>query len=233
MAQRPVYIPMLEGPVLVKTEMVEFQWFPGLAVSQKQKSITSLHRGILEQLGIKNILEVSSKSEDELGTNLSAFNLTFTTVKPEISMTVECAFQGSKVFESGGPYTDIFHKTSLEAKKDLRLKESGRLKQFQFFNSTWELEPQTAFYDWLYINALNKNNSFREQVLNYDAFTDIEFNPVKSINCQAYAVALFVSLSKRNMLQETIKSQANFLQAIHQSVISNANEDTSVQASLF
>lgn len=233
MAQRPVYVPMLEGPVLVKTELVEFQWFPGLAVSQKKKSVASLHEGVREQLGIDKVLEVSSKSEEELGVNLSAFNLSFTTVKPEISMTVECAFQGSKIFEQGGPFTDIFHKTSMEAKKDSRLKESGRLTGFQFFNNEWELEPQTAFYDWLYINALNKNSCFGEQVLNYDAFTDIEFNPNKSINCQAYAVALFVALSKRNVLAETIKGQESFLQTIRQSVVSNAREDNSVQTNLF
>ena len=42
------------------------------------------------------------------------------------------------------------------------------------------------------------------QVVEYDAFTDIEFNPQKSVNCQARAVALFVSLCRRELLQRVL-----------------------------
>ena len=38
----------------------------------------------------------------------------------------------------------------------------------------------------------------------YDIFTDIEFNPKKSINCQARSVAIFVSLYKANLLNKYI-----------------------------
>ena len=118
MAERPVYIPAGEGPALVQTKYVEFRWFPGMAVSQKQKSIDSLHAAARALPGIGNILEVSSKSRQELGVALSAFNLSFTTVKHQRTYSVECAFQGSKVFERGGPYVDILDMTSREAKKD-------------------------------------------------------------------------------------------------------------------
>ena len=56
--------------------------------------------------------------------------------------------------------------------------------------------PPTFFYDWLYINALIKNENLIKQVLKYDCFSDIEFNEKKLINCQAYSVALFVSMKK-------------------------------------
>ncbi len=49
MAERPVYIPKSSGPLLVKTEMVPFQWFPGMAVSQKQKSIAALHEAAIKK----------------------------------------------------------------------------------------------------------------------------------------------------------------------------------------
>lgn len=92
-----------------------------------------------------------------------------------LTLSVECAFQGSKVFESGGPYKDIFGVTSREAKKDERIRNSGRLIKFQFFNADWELVPRTAFFDWLYINALKKQpESMTEALLGYSAFTDCE-----------------------------------------------------------
>ena len=51
------------------------------------------------------LLEVSTKSEVVLGQRLSAFNLK---AKSDMigEIPLECAFQGSKVFENGGPYTD-------------------------------------------------------------------------------------------------------------------------------
>lgn len=229
MAERPLFIPVAEGPVLVRTKHVEFQWFPGMSVSQKQKSVDSLHASAVKLPGITKVLEVSSKSRDELGVALSAFNLTFTTVKHNRTFTVECAYQGSKVFERGGPYIDIFGMTSREAKKDERLRCSGRLTSFSFFGTDWGLEPQTAFYDWLYINALKKQPSVTEQLQEYSAFTDIEFNPERSINCQAYSVALYVSLHKRSLLEEATSSKEAFLRTVQGAAICNARQDETIQ----
>jgi hypothetical protein len=229
MAIRPIFIPAAGGPALVKTRYVEFQWFPGMSVSQKQKSVDSLHANAQNIEGLDRVLEVSSKSREELGVSLSAFNLNFTTLKHKQTMTVECAFQGSKVFERGGPFVDIFDMTSREAKKDDRLRSSGRLVGFSFFGARWELEPQTAFYDWLYINALNKQASLTEHLLTYSAFTDIEFNPERSINCQAYSVALYVALHKRGLLQKALSSKEDFLNVVGSATISNARHDETVQ----
>ena len=51
--------------------------------------------------------------------------------------------------------------------------------------------------------------------MNFDAFTDIEFNPQKSLNCQAEAVALFVSLKKNNLLQKVLKNKDDFMQTVY------------------
>lgn len=75
MAKRPVFIPNSSGSTLVDTKMIDFQYHSGFAVVQKQKSINSLHDSIRDKLDIFNILEISSKSEVELGVALSAFNL--------------------------------------------------------------------------------------------------------------------------------------------------------------
>lgn len=225
MAERPIFIPATEGTALVRTRFVEFKWFPGMAPSQKQKSVDALHLAACAIPGIGKLLEVSSKSREEVGVALSAFNLSITTVKQHRTFSVECAYQSSKVFERGGPYTDILGMSSREAKRDDRLLSSGRLLGFRFFGNDWGLEPQTAFYDWLYINALKKKRDMADQLGQYSAFTDIEFNPERSINCQAYSVALFTSLHRRGLLEDATSSKEAFLRTVSKAVVSNARQD--------
>jgi hypothetical protein len=233
MASRPVFIPDPDGQAPVSTQVVDFQWFAGLSVSQKQKSISSLHQAAHALPGVDKVLEVSTKSPDRLGAALSAFNLSFDTLMLDHPLSVECAFQGSKVFEQGGPFTDIYSLTSREAKRDERLRTSGRLTGFHFAGAHWALEPQTAFYDWLYINALKTRKDLAEQLSDYSAFTDIEFSPLKSINCQAYSVALFVSLQKRNCLEQATSSQSAFLGFLESRPVVSARQNDLSQGRLF
>ncbi len=153
---------------------------------------------------------------------LSAFNLTFADFNREIPVSVECAYQSSKVFERGGPFTDILGMSSYDAKTDKRLRSSGRLTGFQFFGVDWGLEPKTALYDWIYINALKRKPGLVERVLRYSAFTDIEFNPDRSFNCQAYSVALFISLQKRGLLDDAISSKEAFLRVVREAAAGDA-----------
>jgi len=227
MAERPIFMPSPRGPSLVWTHHIEFQWFPGMAISQSQKSIASLHEAAKERLNVEKILEISSKSKEELGVKLSAFNLMIKTVRYEREFSVECAYQASKVFEHGGPFVDLLGKKSIEAKRDPRLNEHGRLVKFRFFGVDWDLLPRTAFYDWLYINALHKHPTLASEVLTYRAFSDIAFNPERSINCQAYAAALYVSLHDRGLLTDSLfKDQSAYLQVIGSAKVSNAHENT-------
>lgn len=233
MAQRPIFIPHLNGSLLVRTISVTFDWFPGLSVSQKQRSIESLHAAARQLPGVDNVLEVSSKSKERLGNALSAFNLTLPNSVQPGGLSVECAFQGSKVFEQGGPYSDIYGMSSREAKRDNRLRTSGRLTGFRFLGLDWPLEPQTAFYDWLYISALGQDAVLTERLADYSAFTDIEFNPEKSINCQAYAVALYVSLRRRGILEAVALDKDAFLHFVRDRPISNSLQDDTRQGFLF
>lgn len=203
-------MPLVDGKRFVREHFVDFQWHPGFAKSQKQKSIRELHAMAFKTYGVKDPLEVSSKSEDTLGVALSSFNLKFTTKKGR-TLTVEAAFQGSKVFEKGGPFEDIFEKSPLEAKRDDRLRNSGPLVKFTFFGIDWPLQPLTAFYDWLYINALLKNQDLAKAVTDHDGFTDIEFNPERSINCQARAVAFYCALYHSDKLDYALQSQEVFM----------------------
>lgn len=212
MAIRPVYVSKTEFPYY-EEKKIEFKYFNGFSVTQKQKSFLSLHEAFLNKNYDKKILEVSTKSNEKIGKMLSAFSLMIHTKKREYS--VECAFQGSKVFENGGPYIDLLNKTSREAKKDDRIKNSGKLIKFSYFGRDFALEPKDYFYNWLYINALSLVRDLKRDVMQYDAFTDIEFNPEKSINCQAKAVAIFVGLTKSLQINKALESKETFLQTVY------------------
>ncbi len=199
MAVRPIFIPGENKPGVMKRN-TEFQWYSGFAVSQKKKSIDSLHKSFTSDFPNKKVLEISSKSTEPLGIKLSAFNLTKYVPETGKSIPLECVFQGGKVFTGGGPFTDMYNISPRDAKRDPQLRSSGMLRAFYFHEREFPLKPTTAFYDWLYINALSEHPELSEELLKYDAFTDIEFNPEKSLNCQAASAALYVSLAKNNML---------------------------------
>ncbi len=212
MAERPVFVPVDTGFQLIRERPTTFLWHPGMAPSQKKKNVAALHESAL-RLGITPILEVSTKSDDRLGLRLSAFNL-------KVEMTegwaipLESAYQGSKLFKFGGPFQDMYGKSGFEIKKDERLKSSGSLRGFRFDGLEWELEPKTAFYDWLYIHAVHREPDLRGHLSAYAGFTDIEFNPLKSINCQARSCALYVSLLRRQVLEDVLRNRQVFLDVL-------------------
>ena len=195
MTSRPVFIPNDDLNNFVQIKDINFTWYPGFAISQKIKSISSLHEQIEKKLGIKNILEISTKSPNEDGKRFSAFNLK---IKIDDKLYfLESLFQGSKTFSDGGPYSELYLKQSIDSKKDQRIKRSD-LKEFNFFGE--KIEIDFDFYTWLYFIALIQNKIFSNELLKYEAFTDIEFNPNKSLNCQAYSAALYVSLINNKLI---------------------------------
>ncbi|XDF36475.1 hypothetical protein RBH89_05275 [Paracidovorax avenae] len=229
MASRPIFTPSTSGNLLVWTHHISFEWFPGMAKSQAQKSIMSLHENAKRQIHVSKVLEISSKSLDELGVALSAFNLMIRTPRGD-EYSLECAYQSAKVFERGGPFKDLRRMRSIDAKRDSRLLQHGRLVKFSIYGMDWDLQPRTAFYDWLYINALHRHPELVEKVLTYRAFSDIAFNPERSINCQAYSAALYVSLHARGLLTpDVLKDQRTYLSAIDTGLVSNAHENTARQ----
>lgn len=215
MAERPIFVPAPDSPELVKEIFLTFKWNPGFAPVQKEKNIKALHEAAAAA-GYRNILEVSTKSERQRGQHLSAFYLK---VKNDRlgEIPLECAFQGSKVFEHGGPYTDLYGKNVRDAKKEPRLRESGHLIGFEFDGLQWPLEPKTTFYDWLYVGCIYPHREWATKLYSYGGFSDIEFNPYRSINCQARSIALFLSLMKRCQLDEAMRSPLEFIQVLMES----------------
>jgi hypothetical protein len=212
MAIRPVFVSATSGNLAILEIIVAFHWFPGMSRVQKQRNVRAIHEAAREQ-GIEHPLEVSTRSENELGIALSAFNLTLH-VRGLDLMPVESAFQGGKVFKEGGPYTDLYSVNPHQAKRDPRLSSSGPLIAFKMQDESWPLEPKTAFYDWLYITALQQNQHLASVLSKYDGFTDIEFNPRKSFSTQARSCALFVALQRSGKLEEALASKEAFLRYV-------------------
>ena len=210
MARRPVFAPDSDKPYVSELSL-DFEYFPGFSIQQKQRSIASLHASYVAKFPSSRVLEVSSKSESDIGVRLSAFNLMIEH-PGRGSYSVECAFQASKVFLHGGPFVDLLDASSRAAKTDRRLRESGELVAFRYCEHEFPLEPKTYFYDWLYASALCRDDKLVEQVMMFDAFTDIEHNPERSINCQARSVAKVVGLARAGLLEDALQSPQAFLE---------------------
>jgi hypothetical protein len=207
-AKRPVFVPV-GNPPYVEEKLIEFKWYHGRSKAQVGKCILSFHQEACK-LGLSPTLEISTRSPNKLGVALSAFNLKLRL--NTVEMTVECAFQGSKVFENGGPYIDLYYVSSRKAKTDERLRSSGRLIAFRFFQDEFPLDPPQAFYDFLYLTALQQHPNLASILLRYNSFSDIAFNPKRSINCQARSAALYVSLHRKNIdIRELLENKSYYL----------------------
>ena len=202
MAEKMVFHSLNNGTIM--EECFSYTFYPGFALIQKHKNIVSLHESIMQKYPNSNILEVSSKSETEIGKKLSAFNLMLD------GCCVESVFQSSKVFANGEQYDFLLGKSGREVKKYMKEHASGPLKCFRYQGIEYPLFPKSAFYDYIFIKALLANKDLCEELIKYDFFTDIEFNEKKSINCQARTCAIFVSLVKNGKIKNVIASFDTF-----------------------
>jgi hypothetical protein len=116
MAERPIFMPAQDAPECVKEISFNIVWNSGFASIQKKKNIVALHTAAAAA-GYAPLLETSTKSEEKLGQHLSAFHLKVHSFHRG-DMPLESAFQGSKVFEKGGPYTDLYYVDARTAKRD-------------------------------------------------------------------------------------------------------------------
>lgn len=182
MAKRPAYL--IENGKVIRRDY-EFQWYPGFALVQKRKSIASLHDKIISENKENRPLEISTKGVVDIGIKLSAFNLKIN------GYTLENIYQSLKVFSNSGPYRDLLNVNPKFIKQDSRLSNSGKLVGFNYNGIDFPLR-NSMFYDYIYIKSVKETLSFEEinQIINYTHFTDIVFNPKKSVSTQARSVAI-------------------------------------------
>lgn len=189
MAKRPAW--SVNGGNVICKEF-EFKWNSGFTITQKQKNISNFHASIYEDTK-KMALEVSSKGREKLGKKIGAFSLKYNNIP------LENIFQSSKKFEQGGPYKDLLSVSPKKAKQDERIRKSGNVIAFFLDDDEWPIEPKTLFYDYIYVLALIQNYGYDLNMDDYEWFTDIEFNPQKSINCQARSVAIYKLLQQEKL----------------------------------
>ena len=223
MAKRPVFYRNDHVPFFSE-EVVTFEFNPGFADVQKQKNIRNIHDAFTAKHPAMKILEISSKSDISLGVRLSAFNLKLNV--GELETSLESAFQAGKVFRDGGPYRELLAQPPWIAKKDPRLRESGPIQRFELDGQIFPTEPKTFFYDWLYVNAVAANEELAEELIEYDAFTDVEFNPEKSLNCQARSAAIFVSLVQMGLLEQALRNPESFKRIVYGEASANTKPTT-------
>lgn len=212
MAQRTVFY--VDQQDQAQQATVDFQWFAGFSKSQLLKSIQSLHTAFLAQHPSAKVLEISSASPEKLGIAASAFNLRVMTSHGEY--TVEQLFQAGKVFKNHGNQSAVLKLPSNQAKKQIKLlHQTDELVGFEEFGHQFPLIPQTFFYNWIYLKAIQQNKEVGQALLKYDAFTDIYFNSQKSLNCQADACSIYVSLAKRGLLKQALADADSFLKVVY------------------
>ena len=213
MATRPVFIPQVRSEQApVRQVSVSFTWHPGLAPARKRLNVAAMHAAIHATLPeLHRPLEVSSKSQVPLGVSLSAFNLTVASTKSGGVTCVESLYQASKVFATGGPYPQLYIRPAREVRQALKRHAGQPLMAFDLHGVRWPLEPRQSFYCWVYCQTLHRNPRLAAALGSYDCFTDIEFNPSRSVNCQAYAVALYAALARTGRLKQALAAPAAFL----------------------
>lgn len=238
MATRPVFFAstLKSGQPTTQEIQIHFEWHPGFSVAQKQRSIASLHSGIINQTGLKNPLEISSKSANPLGIELSAFNLQLGfRLGPTVEASVETIYQGSKEFENQKRDDgDRYFLSPREARRRAREYElSHELSGWTIGDYHFDLSSGTEFYDWLYLGALYQQQDLLCRLVKHDCFTDIEFNPKRSLACQARSAALARSISLvEGSLLPYLKRISAFRQCLRQNSMSCKEEEDAANQEL-
>nr|WP_143090048.1 hypothetical protein [Celeribacter marinus] len=198
----------------METVEVDIHWHGGFAALQKQKNILALHQKAKE-MGISPVLEISTKSMQEVGKRLSAFNLKIEV--HGVMKSLESVYQSCKVFARSGQHGLLMDLDPFQAKKAVRELGQGEIIGFNFEGRDYASEPKNAFYDWLYIRAISPHEEWIKRNLNFAAYSDIEFTPHKSLNCQARAVAEFHALSMRDSVTDIVHNFERFAELLRYS----------------
>ncbi len=206
--QRPYY----------KKAKIEFEFFPGQSASQKKKNVEALHAAFLKRYPTMKVLEISTKSDQEVGIALSPFNLTLRLPFLQKAFSIENIYQASKVYEHGGPFYDLLGASALEAKRDPRKQKVGKVVHFNLENKQYPANPDTAFYTWLYFRAIKEHPLLAQKLLEFNAFTDIECAEEPKGGNQALACCIYVSMAQAGVLKN-IHSFSDLVDAMYYSPI--------------
>lgn|GEM_PF-97942 len=203
MANRPVFMPLERFPYYQQIS-VDFQYTTGFEAEKRQKNIEAIHDRFGLKFPDKKILEISAFSLQPEGEVLSSMKLLRRLPSREERLSVENIYQAGRFFTEDGPFLDLLDMTPEMAREDERLEKSGSLLGYTFDGDVVPHDPPQFFFNWLYLNALlePENEEIAGRLMDYDAFSDIEFNPSRSINGQGRAAAMYVSLRRMGLLEK-------------------------------
>ena len=216
MATRPVFVPDSDpdNPQLVHVHEVDFQWLSGRDPQQIKANIAKLHTAAGHR-NLAPLLHVSPDSGDPLGIRISATNLV---VEGPNSFLIPliAAFQGSKVFTGGGPFTDLYRKREVEIAADPRLTESGSHLGFRFKGLEWGKKAETMFYDWLVLHAIHRHRKLASGICRFKGFTNVECLSGVHAACHARSCALYAALAEKELLEAVFEDQDRFITTLMQ-----------------
>ena len=141
----------------------------------------------------RRTLEISSRSADRLGRDLSAMNLP-ADGDPH-GRPVEAVYQAAKCYGDGGPDTHV-SRSGYEAKHhDRERRRQGPLAGFRHEGRQWPPETGSAFYDWLWTRSALRccGHGVVERLQRYDGFTD-QFHRPGAVACQAKTAAIVAGM---------------------------------------
>ncbi len=141
----------------------------------------------------RRTIEISSRSSDRLGRDLSAMNLP--AADDMHGRPVEAVYQAAKCYGDGGPDTHV-SRSGYEAKRrDRERRQQGPLAGFRHEARQWPPETGSAFYDWLWTRSALRHcgQGVVERLQRYDGFTD-QFHRPGALACQAKAAAIVAGM---------------------------------------
>lgn len=208
MAKRIYFIAKPSYRGLIVEKNIQYEHFRGESQKQKNRSIHAMHHAIKAMESGGKILDVSKNSNEPLGRELSSVNLIYEGKSG--AYPVMNIFQSAKIFDGGGPFTDLLLENPRVSSKDKRLKDSGRLLGFHFEGEPYSLTPRHYFFDWIYVNALYQKKKLHEVVTAYDMITDVDYNMNSMFASSARACAYFISLYHADLLEEALETRESF-----------------------
>ena len=141
----------------------------------------------------RRTLEISSRSSDRLGRDLSAMNLP---ADDDLhGRPVEAVYQAAKCYGDGGPDMHL-SRSGYEAKRhDRERRRQGPLAGFRHECRQWPPETGSAFYDWLWTRSALRHcgHGVVERLQRYDGFTD-QFHRPGAVACQAKTAAIVAGM---------------------------------------
>ena len=210
--KKRVYRVLKQHRLMMEVIEIECDTTDSHRIRKYHELIEELERKLRHQVVTCQLLEISSRTPQLLGNHVRASRLMLE-CRGEHAC-VESVYLSQLKFSYGGPYHDVLTKPLHETRQDIRFKASGRVIRAMGEHYDWPREYLSYYYAWLYIQALLKQPDLATALCEYDAFSDVSFDPHVSAHCVAEAAAIYATLVHHDLLQTAMKSPVQFIYTV-------------------